>query len=156
MSDNPFWDFTLSVYPRPGVADLLIEWQDTHDADVNMMLFMVWTARQGLQLDAETVSRLITECDSWRHQCVEPLRAVRRYLKPISRAAQMRETVKALEVDAEQMQQEMMLAAVAEEIPAADAGVDTAQLEAANLAMYCNHLSGFPAEGVARLRDLLA
>ena len=39
---TPFWDFSLAVYGRPGVAPACLALQQRHGADVNLLLFCAW------------------------------------------------------------------------------------------------------------------
>lgn len=40
--ENPFWRFSCAVYAAPGVAQACLELQDTHGADVNLLLLAAW------------------------------------------------------------------------------------------------------------------
>jgi len=43
-SGNPFWDFSLAVYRRPGVAAACLRLQDEAGVDVNLLLYFCWLA----------------------------------------------------------------------------------------------------------------
>lgn len=125
--DNPFWDFSLALYARPGVTDACLRLQDRLGLDVNLLLYACWTAASGVgRPSPETWRRLVAETAVWRSRVVEPLRAVRRYLKEPAaepwRAARLRERVKALELDAERAEQLAIVALAGDhEEPPADA-----------------------------------
>ncbi|MEQ9465207.1 MAG: TIGR02444 family protein [Haliea sp.] len=107
---NPLWEFSLQLYARPGVAEACIEAQDHYAADVNLLLYAAWLAQQGLELDPGQWQALAAGVDEWRRRVVAPLRALRRDWKALPDAAALREQVRALELAAEQAQQEQILA----------------------------------------------
>lgn len=115
--DHPFWDFSLALYARPGVADACLRLQDGLGLDVNLLLFACWTAAAGKRRPSrEGWRRLVDETETWRARVVEPLRRVRRVLKDAAAnpwSVGLRERVKALELDAEHAEQ-LMIAALAE------------------------------------------
>ncbi len=108
-----FWDYSLEAYARPGVADACLGLQDRLGADVNLLLLACWVAdRGGGALSRDDWRRLSTATAGWRTRVVEPLRAVRRYLKsaPAQPAAgeisaTLRDRVKGLELEAEHAEQ---------------------------------------------------
>ena len=40
------WKFSLKLYDRPGISDLLIGLQDEQSVDVNLVLFLYWCGRR--------------------------------------------------------------------------------------------------------------
>ena len=40
--NNPFWEYSVQQYARPGVADTCLVLQDEHTLDVNMLLYAAW------------------------------------------------------------------------------------------------------------------
>jgi uncharacterized protein (TIGR02444 family) len=114
--DHPFWDFSLALYAKPGVAESCLRLQDGLGLDVNLLLYACWTAAKGAgRLSPDGWRRLVDETAPWRAQVVEPLRRVRRFLKGAEESpwsAGLRERVKALELDAEHAQQ-LAIAALA-------------------------------------------
>lgn len=110
--ESAFWDFSLAVYGRPGVADCCLALQDRHGLDVNLLLYCLWTAASGRgPLDEAAVAAARTAAEAWREQVIVPLRAVRRHLKPAAEGPDAaivqpcRESVKAAELAAEHAQQ---------------------------------------------------
>ena len=112
-----FWEFTLELYPEPGVAAACIALQDEHGADVNLLLFALWAASRGARLTSDDIRRVEAAVYDWRTGVVQPLRAARRALKPFADAQALRENVKAAELEAERQQQARM----APLLPAANA-----------------------------------
>ena len=47
---SPFWRFSLQLYRLPGVAEACIELQEKCGADVNLLLFLLWTLLASMHL----------------------------------------------------------------------------------------------------------
>lgn len=109
MTGNPFWDFSLAVYRRPGVAAACLDLQDRRGADVNVLLFAAWAATAcGVRLTAEALARLDAAVAPWREEVVRPLRAVRRRVKEEDDGLYAR--LKTTELEAERIQQDRLFA----------------------------------------------
>lgn len=147
-----FWDFSLQVYAMPDMAATCVALQDGHGADVNLLLFGLWAAYRGRSVGAAEIAELQRIASPWRDEVIGPLRAARRMLKnfTIPHAAELRETVKGAELEAERLQQERLVAAVV--LRAVDRM--KADLARENLEAYVANLS--PPAGPAQLRVLLA
>ena len=104
---SPFWDFSLEVYAKPGVAQACLALQDECGVDVNLLLFCCWAG----PLDEAGVRRAIDAVAHWQTAVVQPLRAVRRLLKAdFERIFQdhrevLRQAIKTSELDAEHIEQ---------------------------------------------------
>ena len=113
-TDSPFWRFSLHFYARPGVADACLALQDQRGADVNLLLFLLWRSLSRRSFSADAVRALDEKIRDWRETVVIPLRALRRSLKQGATlvgpavAEPFRARVKALELEAERVQQEAM------------------------------------------------
>jgi uncharacterized protein (TIGR02444 family) len=111
---NSLWDFSLTVYAAPGVAEACLRAQDQHGLDVNLILWAAWLGANGHRLTGAELAAAASATDAWRREVVQPLRAVRRRLKngpspaPNSASDLLREQVKAAELEAERQQQEML------------------------------------------------
>jgi uncharacterized protein (TIGR02444 family) len=111
---SPFWQFSLRFYRRPKVADACIALQEEAGVDVNLLLFLLWYATLGQALSAAEVESLEGRIGPWRDAAVIPLRGIRRALKSPPRlvagvAAELfRTKIKAVELEAERLQQEAM------------------------------------------------
>ncbi len=135
---SPFWQFSLRLYRLPKVADACIALQEEAGVDVNLLLFLLWQARQRRRLSAADVTTLDTQIAPWRDLTVIPMRRMRRALKsppglvapPAAEA--FRNRIKAVELEAERLQQEAMYALSA--LGADDSEPDAAAR--ANLAAY--------------------
>jgi uncharacterized protein (TIGR02444 family) len=112
--DNAFWQFSIRFYRNPEVAAACIALQDDAGVDVNVLLFLLWNATLKRTLSADAVAELDRRIGAWREAAVVPLRAVRRALKvppPVIEAGTaeaFRNRVKAVELEAERVQQQTM------------------------------------------------
>jgi uncharacterized protein (TIGR02444 family) len=111
---SPFWRFSLQFYRLPDVAEACIKLQEGAGADVNLLLFLLWHGAQQRRLSGQEVAALEQEIAPWRDRAVVPLRAIRRALKsppglvaPGATEA-FRTRIKAVELEAERLQQEAM------------------------------------------------
>ena len=55
---SPFWRFSLGFYRRAGVADACIALQDEAGVDVNLLLFLLWSATEKKTLSLAAVADL--------------------------------------------------------------------------------------------------
>ena len=113
---NPFWAFSLGYYRGAGVAEACLELQDNCGVDVNVMLFLLWQASQKRHLGAVQVKALAEKVGPWQIDVIGPIRGLRRMLKghaPLldkGPAELFRTKIKAIELEAERLQQEAMYA----------------------------------------------
>jgi len=113
---SPFWRFSLNFYRQAGVAEACIALQDDCGVDVNLMLFLLWLAASGRQLSVENIKELDQAVRSWRDLTIIPIREVRRNLKGASTLVEtgkqeaFRTKIKAIELEAERLQQEALYA----------------------------------------------
>jgi uncharacterized protein (TIGR02444 family) len=115
-SSSPFWKFSLGFYRMDGVPEACLILQDRSAADVNIVLFLLWTAAQGRRLSNDAVRVLADKVRTWQTGVIAPIRSLRRMLKdapPLldkGTAEVFRTKIKALELEAERLQQEAMFA----------------------------------------------
>jgi len=113
---SPFWRFSLRLYRQPGVADACIALQDECGVDVNVLLFFLWLAADKKLIPALNARAVCEQAALWHDDVVAPLRAVRRKLKAGSTlieantAELFRTRIKAVELEAERLQQEALFA----------------------------------------------
>ncbi|MCW5732354.1 MAG: TIGR02444 family protein, partial [Alphaproteobacteria bacterium] len=77
---NAFWRFSLRHYRRPGMAARLIELQDRHGLDVNLLLFCLFAATRGRVLERTEIARARAALRPLAASVLGPLRAARRGL----------------------------------------------------------------------------
>lgn len=139
---NPFWDFSLSVYGTPGVADACLRLQDEAGLDVNLVLFACWIAgaRKTPLTDAE-MREVIALTQAWRERVVVPLRRIRRELKggsdglPLDAVESFRSEIKRIELASERRQQDMLFA-FADTLGTAGSAPPTAAQAMENMGRY--------------------
>lgn len=105
---NEFWAFSLATYTAPGVAESLLAAQDTLDLDVNVLLYATWLASSDRKMTVAHLAGLEACIGRWRERVVVPLRVLRRSLRDYPDASVVREGIKALELQSERQQQDMM------------------------------------------------
>jgi uncharacterized protein (TIGR02444 family) len=111
---SPFWRFSVKFYAEPGVAQACIDLQDQAGVDVNLLFFLLWNAAQGRELSHPEVAEIDRDFGAWRDLAVVPLRELRRALKSPPSAVTpdaaegFRTRIKAVELEAERLQQEAM------------------------------------------------
>jgi uncharacterized protein (TIGR02444 family) len=140
-AENPFWDFSLAIYGRSGVADACLALQDRRGLDVNLLLFCCWAGSRGRKLDATEVANLIASVADWQRSVLRPLRLVRRQIKefPGGDAGQLgllRTVVKDCELTAERVDQRILYEAVPPSAPTNAPAAGQAACAAANLTAY--------------------
>jgi uncharacterized protein (TIGR02444 family) len=111
---SPFWRFSLQFYRQPAVAAACLTLQDEAGVDVNVLLFLLWCATLQRRLSASEIGDLNRDCEAWSGSAVIPLRELRRALTappPLIAAGEaevFRSKIKAVELEAERLQQEAM------------------------------------------------
>jgi uncharacterized protein (TIGR02444 family) len=159
---SPFWRFSLRFYRAPAVADACIALQERAGVDVNLLLFLLWHASRRRRLAAADVEALDRKVAAWRDMTVIPLRTVRRALRSpptlvaAPAAESFRNRIKAVELEAERLQQEAMYALAQPVLLGEEAGSPD-EAARANVAAYAAMLgTTFPREAVAILLAALS
>ncbi len=158
---NPCWDFSLAVWGREAVEPACLALQARHGIDVNILLFCGWAGRRGRSLDATDLGALIEAARPWRENAVLPLRTLRTWLKtqvvaPAGPAEALRQRILAGELEAEAIQQALLVAAIAVPEGAVSGGGGGPALTAGNLSNYFAALGiTRDASDTAELADLL-
>jgi uncharacterized protein (TIGR02444 family) len=138
---SPFWRFSLQFYRQPGVAEACIALQEESGVDVNLLMFLLWHAAQLRQFSPSEVDWIESKICAWRESAVVPLRAVRRALKvstllvPAVTAEAFRTKVKAIELEAERLQQEAMYV-LEPHVPPGEEAPSSTDAARANIAAY--------------------
>lgn len=111
-SASPFWRFSLRLYAAPRVPAACLELQEAAGVDVNVLLFCLFLAKSRRALAADEVRSLIAAVEAWKSAVVVPIRIARVFLRSPPQwaepdaAAALRQRVKAVELEAERLQQE--------------------------------------------------
>jgi uncharacterized protein (TIGR02444 family) len=158
---SPFWRFSLRFYRQPRVADACIALQEESGVDVNLLLFLLWQATRKRAFAAADVQELEGRIGGWRDMTVLPLRTLRRALKSpppliaVATAELFRTKVKAVELEAERLQQEAMW--LADESPLGREMSSPEEAACANVAAYEAICRGtFPKPAIETLLAALA
>jgi len=139
-----FWNFSLGLYGRPGVAPALLGLQDALGLDVNMLVFCCWAASKGRELSASDLTMVEAVAQPWQIEVVVPLRTLRRRLKggfpplPPDRVETYRKGFSDLEIEGEHIAQEAMETAFNALPKASPAGAGLS-LTTSNLKTYFAH-----------------
>lgn len=113
---SPFWTFSLGFYRQGGVPEACLELQDRCGLDVNIVLFLLWTATLRRRLEIGEMWVLADKVRAWQNDVVVPIRNLRRFLKTLpplvedGTAELFRTKIKAIELESERLQQEAMFA----------------------------------------------
>jgi uncharacterized protein (TIGR02444 family) len=116
---NSFWTFSLGYYRGAGVSEACLELQDACGVDVNVLLFVLWRATQKRSFAADQVKLVAEKVRPWQADVIGPIRALRRMLKDSAplldkgSAELFRTKIKAIELEAERLQQQAMYAMAA-------------------------------------------
>jgi uncharacterized protein (TIGR02444 family) len=112
FQSDPFWDYSLATYARPGVAAAGIALQDEYGLDVNLLLACLWYAAEGPgRLQSEHIRECLNRTRDWQLKVVQPLRKLRRFCKdepahvPQALRKTFRPGLQAVELDAEHVEQ---------------------------------------------------
>jgi uncharacterized protein (TIGR02444 family) len=156
-SGHPFWEFSLQLYARHGVAEASLALQERFDADVNMLFFVLWAAESHRILNVADISEFIALVQPWRDEVVRPLRVARRFLKTTtwktSETDSLRKRIQEQELDAERLQQ-LFLETRLDPLAVCTAGCD--DCAAQNLKNYAASINAeFPDEHISVLLSAL-
>ncbi len=141
-----FWNFSVRTYRCKGIPQACLTLQTERGADVNVLLFCCWMGVTRGEFDAATFEAVLTFSHSWTERVVRPLRGARTWMKttgcpdpllPERDCMDLRERIKAVEFEAERLQENVMQTLV-DDIPQASLNA-AGQLDAAvrNLRRYC-------------------
>jgi uncharacterized protein (TIGR02444 family) len=160
-AETPFWRFSLKFYRQPSVSEACIALQDGCGVDVNLLLFLLWLASDDRRLSAAEVKMLDDNVRDWRNLTIIPIRDVRRKLKDAPTLVEagtqeaFRNKVKAVELEAERLQQEALYAFAKSGPLGTEALPPVAAL--ANIAAYESALGvDFPKPTIAALATAFA
>ena len=134
---NPFWDFSLRHYATPGVAGICLTLQDKAELSVNILLFALWLAERGRELDMIPLkqSEALRQCNE---QVLLPLRSARYGMKRIGMSMgqpKLYLTMKKAELEVERIEQKLLLR-LAQGMP--ESKLAARVLAKANLIAYFN------------------
>jgi uncharacterized protein (TIGR02444 family) len=81
MQDSTaFWQFSVALYAAPGVSHACIQLQDQWQANVNLMLWLVWLEQRNQSVEGDVITQAEAAIAPWHTQTLQPLRELRRHL----------------------------------------------------------------------------
>ena len=105
---DSLWSYALDRYARSGVEAECLMLQDEHGWDICELLWRCWLYQHGAQAGA-----LPSDISAWQREVTQPLRRLRRDLKPQAQAdsqvASVRSRIKQAELEAEQQCLQMLM-----------------------------------------------
>ncbi|MBB6520442.1 TIGR02444 family protein [Pseudoteredinibacter isoporae] len=154
-NENLFWQFSLGFYGEAGVADALLELQDQHGCQVNMLLWCLWLGKQQHRLSTEVLSEALLLLDEHQVEYLLPMRDLRRQLKNHPEL-ELYQQAKALELAMERWEQDRLYEMFLEwETCPSDVGPSVAE---ANIHLYVGRLppcGATSSESKAKLEALI-
>lgn len=122
---HPFWDFSVTLYAKPGVAPACLDLQERHGIDVNALMFCLWLGASGRgPAPRESLEAAFDAVGPWHEAVVRTLRPLRRRLKPgfapidPALVQGLRARIQKVEIDAEHVEQLALAASAAAQAPA--------------------------------------
>jgi uncharacterized protein (TIGR02444 family) len=108
-----FWDFSLSLYAKPEVADCCLQLQDSYAGNVNLFLWSIWLGRRQVRLTNDRLAAALELTQQWDMDYVQALRQLRRKMKlefaqDLEAIASVRESIKEAELTAEKREQDWL------------------------------------------------
>ena len=161
VSKSPFWQFSIKFYAVPGVAEACIALQDHAQVDVNILFYLLWNATQGRAFNAADITEIEHRIGPWREMAVIPIRDIRRALKapPPAMAPEaaegLRTRVKAVELEAERLQQEALYG-LAESSRLGRPAPSKAEAARDSVSSYQGVIGPFPPEPLATVLSAFA
>lgn len=116
LHDNPFWRFSLSLYQLKRIKDACLQLQDESGANINLILFAIWTAQQRLRFNPNWRTSF-QQFENWHQDYTLQLRRQRNELTHLAEKAdknengplhRMREHLLKAELLAEQQEQAVL------------------------------------------------
>ncbi|MFC4653591.1 MULTISPECIES: TIGR02444 family protein [Rheinheimera] len=129
MDNTQFWQFSLALYPPN--QQLLLQWQDHYQLNVNLALFLLFLHRHQQPLSEAGLVSLQQQLQLFGQQVTQPLRSVRRAVptpwldENLQRP--FRQQLLHAELAAEQLEQQLLLQHYAQ-LPGATTGSANAEL----------------------------
>jgi uncharacterized protein (TIGR02444 family) len=110
------WDFTLALYDTDGVQAACLDLQNRHGLGVSALLALMGLGAMGWTASTPTaLEDALRRSESWQHEVIEAIRAARQAIKvqgadhALPDAPALRQQVMRCEVDAERLQQWLLI-----------------------------------------------
>ncbi|QLF93216.1 TIGR02444 family protein [Pseudomonas sp. ABC1] len=107
MHNPALWPFALHCYVKPGIQDTCLRLQREHGLDVCLLLCCCWLETRRVAFSAQRLESLQARIGDWQREITQPLRQLRMAWRAAAQRDDglhdLRERLKALELDAERM-----------------------------------------------------
>ncbi|TBU94039.1 TIGR02444 family protein [Stutzerimonas kirkiae] len=107
MKNTALWSFALHCYARPGIQDTCLRLQRENGLDVCLLLCCCWLETRQVAFSAQRLESLQDSICDWQREITQPLRQLRMAWRASAQdddgLHDLRERLKALELDAERM-----------------------------------------------------
>lgn len=80
QDSSALWQFSLALYAAPGVSHACIQLQDHWQANINLILWLVWLEQRNQPVDSDLIVQAEAAIAPWSEQTLQPLRALRRLI----------------------------------------------------------------------------
>jgi len=138
---NPFWDFSIDLYPQEGVKPACLALQTSMGVDVNILLVCYWLgAHKRTPLTADDMAGILAYVDPWHQMIVKGLREVRQRLKsgfpPVSsqQSKALRQEILRTDLQAEKIEQVLLFDLLSDH--PATSSMTGREIAASNLQLY--------------------
>lgn len=134
--EQRLWLFSLEMWRHDTVQKGLLALQDEYGANINVLLFAAWLARDGRSFNPQAFTD--SGLSDWNATMTAPLRTLRRQAKTVS--TELYQCLKSGELAAERHEQKLLAASLEEHAPVCE---NTSQelLLRANLVSYLHTLA---------------
>ena len=105
--ENPFWQFSLSLYAKPEVTEYCLTLQDKHNMQVNLLLYSIWLSTKGCILEPLRIKQN-SQLQNWLTQVIPSIREARIQVGENSKQDPLYKQLKACELKAEQRAQAIL------------------------------------------------
>ncbi|MAH73222.1 MAG: TIGR02444 family protein [Cellvibrionales bacterium TMED49] len=75
------WNFSLAAYGQRGIESLCLKLQRDINADINVLLYLLWLSTFKRQLKSDQILGVINVTKFWQSQVVKPIRETRKTFK---------------------------------------------------------------------------
>ena len=135
LRENPFWDYSLTVYQQDQCAEFLLEAQNRYAFDINVLLFIGWLAHQ--QQAFIHVTSFHSKIITFQQATVSKIRNLRIRAKCFNNP-EFYDAIKSLELYAENIEQNRLYA-IAKQMPASE--LDVKQLIENGVSVYLDQMN---------------
>ncbi len=128
-----YWRYSLTAYATDAVQALCLRLQDEYAANVNLLLLGGFVGHAGLILDAQDWAGIVEDIAPFNQRYTQRIRKLRQRVQPLA-VSTCYQQLKALELQAERLEQQIITLAYASRVPQQQSAVANEVLQ--NLLAY--------------------